>query len=1367
MPLAHRVVEVIAELDSKRYRYGSGCRIAGRSVITAAHVVADAQRVWIRGTDKVKRQGRLEQGFLGDPNGPGPDRAPDLALITIVDGPDVPALSLAAVDRDGSGDDPVLRGQTVGYPTWAEYRSPSVRDTAHVIGRILALSHLVKGLLTLNVSNSPRPLPPEDEALGKSEWSGMSGAPVLADGHLVGVITDHAPRAGPSALFFTPLTAIDHDPRNPQWGPGVVDPAAWWTQLGAPGRNASQLRRLPRRPTRPTAPYRATVREIHSRCHLLIGREPELTAITEFATGPPGYRWLIGDAWAGKTSLLAEAVTTALPDQIDVVAYFLSQREADADANRFFGAVVPQLAELLDEDPPPPDMDHFRDLWLRAADKIAADDRYLLLVVDGLDEDLRPSVMRSVAACLPARVPERAHVLVSSRHRPDLPTDVPVGHPLLAVDQHQLEPFAGSAELERLALQEIDQLKRHKLARNVLGFLTAAAGPLTIDDLATLTAENDVSIVDHTVAVRRLVDHEAGRSLQHVASRGDVRYQFTHASLLQAAQDNMDLTHPSYRTRIHDWANKWQDAGWPTVASADTQTTPLYLLSEYLTTLASEPNRQQRIAGDIRWSVAAIQILGVDRVLANLEPAAHIAGIGSRANVVCGIIRAQARHLPYPDVMHDPGMTARLLCLHALEVGEHSLAETLQGHLRTLPDPGPIPLWTTRRISTALQFELTRHVSSVAVLTDGRVVTGGSLFSQGRVLVWDPARPGADPLELGRDGPGIGAIAVLPDGRIVTGSGGTYNRNGRLLVWDPDLPGAIPTELGREEGAVASIAVLPDGRIVTRSGRSSSGQNSDARVLIRDPDRPGAVPTELGTHENGVDAMAVLPDGRIVTGNVLINGRVLLWDPHQPGTLPTELGRHKGGMTAMAMLPDGRVVTGSGDGRVTMWDPDQPGAASTELGRHNGDVCAIAILPGGRIVSSTWNRGGRLLVWDPDRPGAVPSELGRDDGGVSAIGVLPNGWVITGGTSISGGQVRVWDPTRPSAAATELGRDEEGAGAIAVLPDGHIVTRGGAFGVGRVLVWHPDQPGTHVTARDRERVGAIGVLADGRIITGGSRIVHDDDASGWVRVWDPSRPGSIPTELGRDEDGVGAIAVLPDGRVVTGGSGLNRGARLLVWQPDHPNSDPVELGRYERGVGAIAVLSDDRIVTSGQHFRNGRVLLWNLNRPGSVPTELGHHEAGVDVVAALPDGRVVTDGGSGMLLWNPAQPGATPTELGRHGTGAGAIGVLPDGRIVTGSIGRFSDGRLLVWDPDQPGSIPTELGREEGGAESIAVLPDGRIVTTNSDEGRIRIRQPSAAATTTSVPCDAWSVVAGCGSGAADVIVRHAHGLALSGWSIL
>ena len=120
---------------------------------------------------------------------------------------------------------------------------------------------------------------------------------------------------------------------------------------------------------------------------------------------------------------------TALPDDVDVVCYFLSRREADADSSRFLAAVVPQLATCW-SGPAGWDLDQFRALWQRAAERADAEDRPLLLVVDGLDEDLRPPGLPSVAALLPETAGGRAHVLVSSRPDPALPGDIPAGHPL-------------------------------------------------------------------------------------------------------------------------------------------------------------------------------------------------------------------------------------------------------------------------------------------------------------------------------------------------------------------------------------------------------------------------------------------------------------------------------------------------------------------------------------------------------------------------------------------------------------------------------------------------------------------------------------------------------------------------------------------------------------------------------------------------------------------------------------------------------------------------------------------------------------------------------------------------------------------------
>jgi hypothetical protein len=71
----------------------------------------------------------------------------------------------------------------------------------------------------------------------------MSGAPVIASGCLLGVVSERAPRQGPSTLTAVPLTALQADPAHKEWGPGVADPAAWWSRLGVEG--ADRLQRLP------------------------------------------------------------------------------------------------------------------------------------------------------------------------------------------------------------------------------------------------------------------------------------------------------------------------------------------------------------------------------------------------------------------------------------------------------------------------------------------------------------------------------------------------------------------------------------------------------------------------------------------------------------------------------------------------------------------------------------------------------------------------------------------------------------------------------------------------------------------------------------------------------------------------------------------------------------------------------------------------------------------------------------------------------------------------------------------------------------------------------------------------------------------
>ena len=712
----------------------------GRTVLTAAHVIEGARDVWIRGLDKKMLAARVDPLFVGSGQGP------DLALAEIddiknqgIDLPNLPAMELAVVNRDGPTADPVERCHAIGFPWFMERPSPVVtRDTVDACGQILLLSRLGSGLLTLQVSSSPRPLPPERSSLEDSQWAGMSGAPVVADSRLVGVVSEHAPREGPSAITATPLSSLEADPKRPGWGSGVANAADWWARLGVPG--IATLPLVPQRRQRPDPAYWATLRQVHRRTPQLLGRERELADLSTFATGEEDYRWLVGGAWAGKTALAAEFVRAALPPTVDVVAYFLSRREADADSNHFLAAVVPQLAHLVDADPPVPDLHQFRALWEQASEYAIATRRHLVLVIDGLDEDLRPPGSPSVAALLPADVGDRAHVLVTSRLHPELPGDVPAEHPLRAARRIEVVASKYAMDLPDLAKQEIyDLLHRHDpdLVADVFGLLAAAAGPLAVSDLSALIGDAGGWAAPRSRRIHRLITEEAARSLQPVGPADAPRYMFAHGSLLEYAQANADLQHPGYRQRIHEWARRWQELGWPAADSGDGAALPRYLLDAYPATLISEPRRFGALVSDLAWVHAAIQTTGVISVLAHLRTARSAAPADTAVSGLLAAVLGQAHYLRPPYPLNDVGYFLRQLCLQAVELADDRFGADVRTRLMALRDPGPVPLWSTEWASPAPSAELgdlDRLVRAVAALPDGRVACGGS---DGRVLVWD------------------------------------------------------------------------------------------------------------------------------------------------------------------------------------------------------------------------------------------------------------------------------------------------------------------------------------------------------------------------------------------------------------------------------------------------------------------------------------------------------------------------------------------------------------------------------------------------------------------------------------------------------
>ncbi|MGH3843251.1 MAG: hypothetical protein ACRDS0_17665 [Pseudonocardiaceae bacterium] len=318
----------------------------------------------------------------------------------------------------------------------------------------------------------------------------------------------------------------------------------------------------------------------------LMGRSEELAELEAFCTADGGCRWVWwqAPAWAGKSALMAWFVLHP-PEGVRVVSFFITARwPGNNDRAAFVDVVLEQLAEIAGQ-PVPAFLTeanreaHLLGLLEKAAQACREDGRRLVLVVDGLDEDRGVTVgpdAHSVAAVLPARLPDGVRVVVAGRPNPPIPSDVqPEDHPLH--DRgivRSLAPSEQARVIQADAQRELKQLLHGTPAeQDLLGLVTAAGGGLSGPDLAELTRLPEAEIKDHLRAV-------SGRTFSSRASgfqpnAGPVVYVLAHEELQNTAVAYLgEVRLAGYRQRLHEWAEHYRDTGWP-------PGTPEYLLRGY------------------------------------------------------------------------------------------------------------------------------------------------------------------------------------------------------------------------------------------------------------------------------------------------------------------------------------------------------------------------------------------------------------------------------------------------------------------------------------------------------------------------------------------------------------------------------------------------------------------------------------------------------------------------------------------------------------------------------------------------------------------------------------------------------------------
>jgi cytochrome c len=294
------------------------------------------------------------------------------------------------------------------------------------------------------------------------------------------------------------------------------------------------------------------------------------------------------------------------------------------------------------------------------------------------------------------------------------------------------------------------------------------------------------------------------------------------------------------------------------------------------------------------------------------------------------------------------------------------------------------------------QAQLRGHggpVRALAVSADGEHLASGSFDTS--AILWSLKRSAAEQVLRFHDS-AVNAVALLPDGRVVTGG-----EDGRVAVWrSGDAKPA--TVLEGHTAPIVAVAVSPDGRIL-----ASASWDRTVRLWPL----AGGPPRVLEGHSQNVNGVAFTSDGKALV-SVGYDLTLRIW-PLPDGvptivTLPSPLN-------AVAVARDGEIVAGSADGRVFFVSPTGEPRGEAQAGET--PIIAVAVSGDGALVAAAGIRGSVAIVERSTR--TVARTLVGPGLPVWSAAFLPDSrTLITGGTDRI---IRRWDaPTGEHIGAVAL-----------------------------------------------------------------------------------------------------------------------------------------------------------------------------------------------------------------------------------------------------------------------------------------------------------------------------------------------------------
>lgn len=1211
-----RVVAVVASLATGLEQVGSGYLLAGGTVLTAEHCTRDKKsgaaacsvRV-VRASDGLSAEATVQAASHDD----------DVALLELAAPPwtsELSAVSFGRVDRTRSGE---LQGcEAIGYPLWQLDPTDQQRSTAELHGTIRRTEDAESQYLLLRdaLLDSVR-VPPTaniaDAADAASPWGGLSGALVFYDGVALGVVVQHQPRQGRTALRLVPFDRIAA-------GTSAETQAVASALRLPPRERVEELPLVPRDAEgREQAAAPAGVIDFsqeRARHGTILGRDQVFeTVLGWIDESPKGWILVKGGPGTGKSAILA-----ALLDRFEAASgpelvphHFLRRGQGNWDEP---DAVLRNLSARLERicgpavPPSAPGMERLYSLLVEAAAQMAERGQRLVLVVDGLDEAAVPAgETAGLSRFLPATLPDGMFVLCASRpnyphlgwleQRPGLRV-VDLDQPPWTEDNLRLVEAFWHERGPRLKPPLDDDTLEAAIAAaqgNILHAVTlcdAFEADTQARDPERIPVSFEALLEDMWLRLVDLDDRAASTQvldgLGLIAVAGE-------ALPLTVVADLLEWHHPADIATFKRYALPFlleEDAAWH---GGEARYRPFHdKTREFLTTgdhMSAEARRRkhellaQRLAAwppdgdageferayaaryalfhasqardwprvtellaDLRHTVVAFEALGPQLLLARLADVESVSEPVGLGERATVLRRVLRQESQWLDAYPQELPNALHNRLTSEGWSRDRIAGSFSGFERG---------WgLVNAVDVGNEICIFRgHTSSVRasdIDAEGRLGVSGGW--DGTVRIWDIAR-GADRLVI-HPGPGatstdVGSCAISEDGRFVA------SVSDRVRAWRAD-DAQLVLEGNEDEGA-AQVRFAPGHALVAMLG-SGAIQVHDlttgaSRELPGDPDFYGAI---------DVDPAGELLAATTVTGGCVVRR---LSDGAEHCRVEPEFE----GVSTCSFSRDGRYLAVSSSDSAAIADAADGSILFTS--RALGQVSDCRLLDRTHLVyTSDWDCG--VVVWDMERDRAVVTYEGHTYT-ANCCAVTRDGlYALSGGGDNT---VRLWSlaeqvaPTRPDRHAQLVYgcTTDDDATLACSAPQDDVPA-----------VW---------AARDGTRLRALPKsVAYGHVrfcrFGGRSCIAALGDA---LRVYDPETAecvweGDVPVR-----DQYGDVSWLDSGNIESSYTGtdqgprsqlplLHAGAHVIVWR-EGAALEPVEIRKEARVTRldsgrAIATLAD-------------------------------------------------------------------------------------------------------------------------------------------------------------------------------------------------